>query len=156
MSGSPSLKITSKVVFCFQGSQRYGRFLAMCFFLASQNTAKTTVLWRLKKTTCFFLSGRYRPRFGAKNYLPRNTFGPNFNGKFYFSACLVFEKKTPFLKITEEGPTPGPKMEPSQTRIFQKMLKKFKKKRCRFGRSSSDRVHWHLRRFPTPHTSREG
>ena len=70
-----------------------------------------------QKNTCFFvLSQRYRPKYGAKNYLPRNTFGPNFNGKFYFSTCFVFEKKTPFLKITEEGPTRGAKMEPSQTR----------------------------------------
>ena len=68
----------------------------------------------------------------------------------------MFEKKTPFLKITEEGPARAAKMEPSQTRIFQKKRKKFKKKRRRFGRSSSDDVHLHLRRFPTPHTSREG
>ena len=74
-----------------------------------------------QKNTCFFvLSQRVGNFCGAKKYLPRNTFGPNFNGKFYFSACLVFEKKTPFLEFTEEGPTPGAKMEPSQTRIFRK------------------------------------
>ena len=79
-----------------------------------------------QKNTCFFvLSGRVGNFCGAKNCLPRNTVGPNFNGKFYFSACLVFEKKTPFLKITEEGPALGAKMEPSQTRTFQKKRKKF-------------------------------
>ena len=97
-----------------------------------------------KNSMCFFLSGRYRPKSGAKNYIPRNTFGPNFNGKFYVGTCLVFEKKTPFLKITEEGPARAAKMEPSQTRIFQKKRRTFKKKRRRFGSSSSDRVHRHL------------
>ena len=68
----------------------------------------------------------------------------------------MFEKKTPFLKFTEEGPARAAKTEPSQTRVSQKKRKKFKKKRRRFGRSSSDRVHRHLRRLRIGLPSPEG